>query len=301
MKTLLSIVAVLLITSVVAAGEPTVKLTVKTDTVDITVGGKPFAVYKYSKDLPKPFFSPVRGPDGTILTRPIEKKGDDHPHHKGIWVAIDEINEIKFWAERGKIVNASIKAVTHQGNPAKLRVGNHWMGADDKPVLTETTLIGIHANGLLSYDITFTANRNKVTFEDTKEGLFGFRMLDSMRETEGGHVINAEGLTGANACWGKPSNWIDYYGKIDGKTYGVTIMDHPKNFRRSRYHVRDYGLFSISPFGEKAYSRGETPSAPVILAKGESLRLRYGIYIHPGDTNTAKVPEVYQQFVKGAD
>jgi len=300
-KTLLSIVAVLLTTSVVSGGEPTVKLTVKTDTVDVTIGGKPFAVYKFSKDLPKPFFSPVRGPGGTILTRPIEKTGDDHPHHKGIWVAVDEINEIRFWAEIGKIVNAEVKAVTLQGDPAKLRVVNHWMGTDDKTVVTETTLIGIHANGLLSYDITFTANRRKVTFDDTKEGLLGFRMVDSMREKEGGHVINAEGLAGTKACWGKPSAWIDYYGIIDGKTYGVTIMDHPKNFRRSRYHVRDYGLFSINPFGAKAYSGGKNPSAPVHLAHGESLRLRYGMYIHAGDTDTAKVPEVYQHFVKGAN
>jgi hypothetical protein len=299
-KNWLSFVVVLLSTSVVAAGEPTVKLTVKIDTVDVTVGGKPFAVYEFSKDLPKPFFSPVRGPDGTILTRPIEKDGDDHPHHKGIWVAVDEINLIKFWAEKGKIVNKSVKAVKAEGNPARLRVVNQWMGEDGRPVLTENTLIRIYANGLLSYDIRFNANRQKVTFEDTKEGLFGFRMVDSMMEKEGGHVVNAEGLKGTPACWGKPSNWIDYYGKIDGKTYGVAIMDHPKNFRRSRYHVRNYGLFSISPFGEKAYSNGKNPSAPVHLAKGESLRLRYGMYIHPGDTDTAKVSEVYQQFVKGA-
>ncbi|HRX78504.1 MAG TPA: hypothetical protein P5307_05545, partial [Pirellulaceae bacterium] len=42
-----------------------------------------------------------------------------------------------------------------------------------------------------------------------------------------------------------------------------------------------------------------TPSdaEPVVLEKGESLRLRYGLYIHSGDTLEGKVAEAYKQFV----
>lgn len=317
-------------TTATQAAEPAVRLTRKAETVEVTIGGEAFAVYNFSKERPKPFFSPVRGPGGTIMTRPIEKKGDDHRHHKGIWVAVDQVNKIEFWAERGKIGNVSVtllaeplaanvsafwaKAVARYtqlgghslvnfkasgAKPGQMQVVNHWLGKDGQPVVTETTLIGIYPNRLLTYDITFTAGSQPVTFGDTKEGLFGFRMVDSMRETEGGHVENAEGQTGSKACWGKNSDWIDYHGEIDGKRFGVAIFDHPKNFRRSRYHVRNYGLFSISPFGEKAYTSGAQPAKPLNLDPGESFRLRYAMYIHAGDTKTADVAGVYQAYVKG--
>jgi len=74
----------------------------KTDTLEISVGGKPFTVFNFSQELPKPFFSPVLTPEGHVMTRSLEKP-KDHPHHKGIWLSVDEVNDVRFWAERGKI------------------------------------------------------------------------------------------------------------------------------------------------------------------------------------------------------
>jgi hypothetical protein len=295
---LLSAALLLAFTANLSAAESAVSLKVNKDTVDVTIGGKPFAVYNFAKSLPKPFFSPVRGPEGNVMTRPIVNPVD-HPHHKGIWVSVDEVNGIKFWAEKGKIANVSVKVLATKGDAAKLQVVNHWLGDDGKPVVTETTVIGIHSNRLLTYDITFTAGKVPVSFEDTKEGLLGFRMVDSMREKEGGKVTNAEGLKGSAACWGKRSAWVDYYGPVEGATLGVALFDHPKNFRPSRYHVRNYGLFSISPFGEKAYAKLDPATAH--LQPGKSLQLKYGLYLHTGDTKAGKVTDVYKQYLKSAE
>ena len=284
----------------------TVTLTESDHEIAVTIDGQEFTVFHNDPKFPKPFFAPVRGPDGTILTRPIDgldsKPEDklDHVHHKGIWLSVDEINGNQHWAEKSKIVNTSTKIITAEGNPAVLDVVNEWRNVDGETVaVTESTRISIYANRLVTYDITFSAGDEMVEFEDTKEGLFGFRMIDSMREKVGGRVVNAEGLKGTAECWGKMSAWVDYDGEVDGKTFGVTIMDHPLNFRPSRYHVRDYGLFSVSPFGPKSYTNGEQPADPVIIPAGGTLRLRYGMYIHSGDTEAADVAGVYRGWLAG--
>ena len=299
---LLIVLSVLMASGVVVAGDTSVTLSLDEDAkaVNVQIAGKPFTVYEYSSELPKPFLSPVRGPEGTIISRPIGREGDDHPHHKGIWVAVDEVNEVDFWAERGKIQNVSVKILSAEGDPARLAVMNHWLDADGDPVVTEKTNISFYSNRLIAYDITFVAEEGDVTFRDTKEGLFGFRMVDSMREREGGHVVNADGKHGTTECWGQTSDWVDYYGQVDGKTLGITIFDHPENLRRSRYHVRNYGLFSISPFGESAYTGGEQEASPVTIDKGSELRLRYAMYVHPGDTESAQVAETYRQYLEGS-
>ena len=101
-------------------------------------------------------------------------------------------------------------------------------------------------------------------------------------------------------CWGKVSDWVDYTGLVDGKTHGVAIFDHPLNFRRSRYHVRDYGLFTISPFGQKAYTNGLSPADELIQLPGNTFRLRYAIYIHDGDAEQGQVADTYINYLKQA-
>jgi len=277
------------------------KMNAGAKTVAITINDRDFSTFNFADSQPKPYMSPVRGGDGTILTRPIykDRTQGDHPHHKGVWVAVDEVGGVKFWAEHGKITNKGVKLTVPSGNPAKMQVTNDWLDPDGKAVVRETTMISIWENGLLGYDIRFTASGDEpVEFGDTKEGLFGFRMAASMKEKEGGRVVNAEGAKGTADCWGRPTGWIDYSGEVDGKTFGAALFDHPLNFRPSRYHVRNYGLFSVSPFGESAYTNKKRPAQPFFLFPEKELRLRYALYVHDGDAASAKVGEVYLDYLQ---
>jgi hypothetical protein len=223
----------------------------------------------------------------------------DHLHHKGLWFSVDEVNGIKFWKEDGKIVTKSVEVESSHSDPAVMKIVNHWMDDAGGLVLKESTTVKIYANRLLSYEAELEPGDKPVDFEDTKEGFFAIRLPNSMREiVGGGPVINAEGVVGSAASWGKPSPWIDYAGPVGKAQLGVAIMDDPHNFRPSRYHVRDYGLFAISPFGEGAYTNGAQPAAPVKLEPGKKLSLHYGLYVHRGDSTEGHVAETYQEFLK---
>ena len=297
----------ILITSVLATivlansgrAAETVKLSRADNKVDVSVSGKEFTSFLFAKSLPKPYFYPVKATDNALIARPIvgENYKGDHPHHKGIWVAVDEVNEIKFWAESGKIENRSVDLVTAEGNPAIMRVTNHWLNDKGGDVMIETTTISIYANRMLAYDIRFKMVSGDVNFRDTKEGLLGFRLAESQREDKGGgKVTNADGKQGTKECWGQRSAWVDYTGPIEGKEYGVTIFDHPGNFRPSRYHVRNYGLFSVSPFGESAYTNGKEPVVSDVFKKDSELRLRYAIYFHDGPASVRELNALATKF-----
>lgn len=236
-----------------------------------------------------------------FMTRVLESEASktyDHVHHKGIWTSIDEVNDIRYWAEKGTIRNAGVEINVESGEPAVFTVTNHWLGNDEQPLLIETTQIAVFSNRLLSYDTTFQADGQSVTFNDTKEGLFGIRLPNEMRESAAGApVVGSNGEVGTKALWGRTMSWIDYTGPVAGRLCGVAIMDHPENFRASRYHVRDYGLFSISPFGESSYTNGASVAQPLTLEADGTVRLRYGLFVHEGDTASAHVSDAYQQFV----
>jgi hypothetical protein len=285
--------------------ENTIRLTQtrapKDQIVEVTVGGKPFTVYHFSRANPRPFFGPMFDRQGDIITRAIAPPADpprpNDRHDLGLSFAVDRVNGIDYWSERGWIMYFSLNTPDSSQGPAHMKVYNAWLDQRKERVLTESTTVGIYPNRLITYDATLTAEKKPVTFEDTKDGLFGLRLVDSMSEAAGGTVVSSDGHHGTSECWGQSFDWVDYSGSVKGKTVGVALFDNPHNFRRSRYQVCHDGLFSISPFGEHAYTNGKNPAVAVHLAPGANLRLKYGIYVHDGDTKTANVANVFRVYL----
>ena len=73
-----------------------------------------------------------------------------------------------------------------------------------------------------------------------------------------GQAVNSEGVSG-KAVFGKRADWIDYWGKIDDKTVGIAIFDHPTNPQHPTWWMaRGYGYVAADPFGGHAIG-GEPP------------------------------------------
>jgi hypothetical protein len=284
------------------------------DKIAIDIDGKPFTELHYGADVGKPYLAPLRAASGTVVTRgyPMEKiegESRDHPHHRGLWFTYDDVNGIKFWENDPSYTNPNIGHVvaraaqwSEQAKQGALTLDFDWNDPHGKVLLIEHRIMTFYSNPalrLIDFDITLTAPE-RVVFGDTKEGAFAIRLADALTEKHGGRMTNAEGQSGMAAVWGHRSKWVDYSGAINGEKLGVAIFDSPANPRFPTYwHSRDYGLFALNPFGQKAFDKDAAESRWTLEA-GHSLRFRWRVVIHPGSTASAHIAELYDEFAKGA-
>ena len=283
------------------------------DRIDIDVDGHAFTTFYYGEQSHKPYLAPLRSASGKIVSRryPMEKvegESRDHLHHTGLWFSYDDVNGIKFWENdpsytapnKGTIVVASAE-LKPGGGSAVLKAVMNWNGPDGKTILRENRVMTFSSKPALrviDFDITLTAVP-KVVFGDTKEGAFAIRLADALAEKKGtGKMVNAEGAEGMKNVWGKRSNWVDYFGTLEGEQLGIAIFDHPSNPRHPTYwHARDYGLFALDPFGQHAFDES-APESHWTVEAGGSLHFRWRVVIHNGDTVSAHIPELYAAYAK---
>jgi hypothetical protein len=277
--------------------------------IDFRLNQEIIAAYVY-KGAPKPYIYPLLGPNGKPITRHFPMKAvpgetTDHPHHRSLWFTHGEVNGIDFWSEgnnRGRILYRQFEAIEGGMVLARVRAINDWMGPDGKKVCEDVTEFRIYntAGGrVLEYEVEIRATEGDVLFGDTKEGTFGVRVACNMEVTRktGGQIVNARGQRDT-ATWGKPAEWCDYTGQVEGDVVGIAIFDHPSNLRHpTTWHVRDYGLFAVNPFGMHDFNPG-TPdgTGDYTLKRGQTRTFRYRLWLHRGRTEEAGVAAQYDAY-----
>jgi hypothetical protein len=235
----------------------------------------------------------------------VDGEEQDHPHHRGIWLAHGSINGHDFWADTKKN-NPTIRfnSITQQeikNEIAQLGADLTWI-ADNNELLKETRNYAFSKPNAetLRIDIhsTLTAIADEVVFGDTKEGTFAIRSDRTLRvkgPTAKSTLTNSEGKTNLNA-WGKRANWVAYTGPDElGKPTVVAIIENPNSFRSpTHWHARDYGLLAANPFGINDFEKKKDKTfGNHTLKKSESLSLNYTVIIHQGNLETAKLNEIH--------
>jgi hypothetical protein len=321
----LALTSTLLVTEL-RVGAQEVAIQVHPDRIVFSVGRDVVAVYRKGADLAKPYFWPLYGSGDIALTRawPMEKApsggSTDHPHQKSAWFChgdvipegislpdrVKGVAGVDFWSEspgHGTIVCTTVGKACVAGHHGQVATQNEWRTAGGRKVLDEMRVLHLYAFGdtRLIVCASDLHARTALTFGDTKEGSFGVRVNDLIRE-QGGHgtIATAEGKTGEKACWGQRSPWCDYSGVINGRAMGIAIFDDPANRYPACWHVRGYGLMAANPFGraKSGFPGAHDQASLVKLPRGEHLKLRYGVLLHPGDAHEGKVQQYFQTFVK---
>jgi len=299
--------------------------------VKVTVQGKPFADYVIDEGN-KPYLWPIYGPTGKAMTRAypmeqVEGEQKDHPHHRGLFFGHEHIDDgaTDTWQERatfeemlkspkseatGKKRLPLVGSEKHreyielkaEGDHAVIAEALDYLDPQGKRLLSEERRITFHLVGTMraiDFDQDLIASDGPVKFDDVKDAGLGIRVPTSMAvdTKQGGHIINSNGLEDDKA-WGKPADWCEYTGPVDGEKLGIAFFDHPSSFRYPTiWHVRTYGLFGANPFGSKAFDK-EAPARPTDLAAGDRLKLRHRILFHIGDEKSAKIAEAYEAYAK---
>ncbi len=277
----------------------------------LQIDGQPFTEYIIQSGT-KPILWPILGPTGKRMTRdyPMEKgkkEAKDHLHHRSLWFSHGNVNGIDFWTEpptkkTGTIVHRKFVKI-ESGTQTEIVTENDWLGPAGKKVLEDQRRLAFGTRGdarWIDFDITLRASQGPVAFGDTKEGTFGLRVAQSLRvdSKQGGEIVNSAGQTNA-AAWGKPADWVDYHGPLDGEKVGIAIFNHPSSFRYpTGWHVRTYGLFAANPFAQRSFAGERGEAVSYTLPKGEEITLRYRVFLHRGDEKQGKVAEAFAEYAK---
>lgn len=306
-----------------SAPEP-VALTKQGNRVEVSIGGRPFTTYVFDPAQAKPYLQPLRTATGIVVSRgfPVgDRIPDEHlrdrslePHQRDLYFAHGNINGYNFWAEQafarfygeqalpyGRTVLRKLTTVSGGARAGTIRAEFALEGAGAVVIGAETqeyTFSGDAETRTIDCAFTLSANHGPLNIADTKEGTFAIRVAPELNSPPG-RMVNSRGGHGEPEIWGKPAEWVDYSGTINGQPVGIAIFDHPQNFRHpTTWHARGYGLFSVNPFGLRAFTQDATQDGSYTIPPGGSLTLRYRVLIHPGDDRQARIADAYRQYAR---
>lgn len=294
------------------AAEPSIQFVRGDGVLGIRRGDVEVARYVFQDKLvPRPYFADVKTPSGIQVTRrhPPQKDQDATDHvglHTGIWLSFGDLSGCDYWRLKARTEHVRFSEEP-TGGPGRgtFAVVNRYLTADGQGTVAEETcqyVIRATPHGyLLEMTSEFRPGDVELVFGDQEEMGLGIRVATPLNVDRklGGRLLDSAGRRNGAEAWGKTADWCDYAGSLQGpdgvRWVGMTVLAGPDNFRRCWSHARDYGFLAMNPFGRQAFTKQE-PSR-IVVARGETLKLRYGVAIHESPTEADYHPAaIYQDF-----
>jgi hypothetical protein len=271
----------------------------------IAIDGKPVAEYVYNDEvIRRPYFRHLRTPSGIQVTRnhpPVKGRDrDDHPTmHPGLWLAFGDLGGADFWRNKGRVRHAEFVEPPRGGRGRGSFAVRNAYEADGRVLCTEVCRITVSLQPtgyVLSWDSTFRSEQAELMFGDQEEMGLGVRVATPLAVVNGrAEIADSDGRKNEREVWGKQADWCAYAGEIDGRNIGVVLMPSLRNFRRSWFHARDYGLLVANPFGRQAFTKGE--KSRHIVRQGDEFRLGFGVFVYDVPSgDSADIPGAFRRY-----
>lgn len=274
------------------------------DRLVVEVDGKEFTSYLFGKEHKYPFFYPVVGPaSGKSVTTWDQ---EPYPHHSSLYFSLDrvhcdEVDHANYWQPRnrldtGQVFSRKPQIVKQEEGRVVLQDETEWIvPASDTHQLSDTRTVTIWAPSpkvrVMDFTIELRAMKDLVV-RQTGHSFFSARMRPEIAvgckvrgaqwaEMGTGTIVDSEGNRDEAGTRDTTADWCAYYGKLDGATEGLAIIQHSGNpMYPATWFTRNYGFMSPTPF---AFD-GDVP-----IKADKPLTFRYRVVVFAGDHETADI------------
>jgi len=277
-------------------------LTETSEGLSLSERGRPVFVYRHQPQLAagvaekyrrSTYIHPLFDLRGNVISDDFPK---DHLHHRGLswtWAHVGVGGEVHdLWACEG-VRQVFEKWIAQETGPvcATIGVKNAWWTAQKKIMDEWVWIRAFPANEYgRAIDVLLTLKAlEPMDLSGRKEkGYSGFGLRYGPRRTT--IITTPQGTEAADSDL-KPLPWADESGNFGGSAglSGAAIFQHSSNPRcPAGWCLRHYGFIGVS-----------WPGVEIIhLAPGQTLTLRFRVWVHDGDAKQGKVPEAYELFAK---
>ncbi|MCL4544868.1 MAG: PmoA family protein [Chloroflexi bacterium] len=250
----------------------------------------------------KPYLHPLALPGGPALT---EDAPEDHRHHHGAWFAHHLVQAgdgtWDFYLERGnpregRQLQQGYDRLVTSGERVGFRTTHEWLSPTGRQVARATWDLRIAADEatggpliVIDWAIMLAASDATFTLQPTNESAMPLvRPAPGLTPRGTGLMVNSRGQRNESETFGRPAEWIDCSGEIDGARCGLALLDHPHNPGAPQpWFTRNYG-----PFGPHSSYFAE----PLVIPPWRPLFLRYRLLLHFGDATEADVQGRWQDY-----
>lgn len=265
-------------------------------------------------------FHPVNTPSGERVTA---LGPDDHPHHRGMYIAWHDaefraplaprrtptsplfgwnVTKADFWGwgvyapREGRVIeNTSLKLLSADASRAQVEIKNDWNvmgGQRARKMVDETTTATVtERDGVYVIDVT-SRIAPLLDYHLFKQSFSGFNFQgrkdgESFYTNAAGQVTLPDPHYSIPELNWPPAPWYGYVVKLaNGRSVGAVVVDHPSNPPSTWHNSRT--LWMLNP--------NIAALREVVIRPDAPLTLRYRVVVHDGATPTELVQKLSEEF-----
>jgi hypothetical protein len=261
-----------------------------------------------------------------VLSRPFpavnDVSGGDikdksfEPHQRPLYFAHGNVNGLDYWEEEvfapymrdhfrqpyGRMALKEIEQVTSETSAGTVRARFSLLDSSKRQIAEETqsfTFRGDAHTRTIDCEFVIFATDGPVVFGDAKEGTFGIRLNRELSKPND-RMLNSLGQRGEPEIWGKPADWVNYSGVVEGKPVGIAVFDAPDSFHHpTPWMARAYGLLAANPFGLREFTHDNNRDGSWTVPEGQSIRFHYRVLLYDGEMTPGELAQAYARFAAG--